>query len=77
MIEVNKEKLEVYLKSLKSPYTGMTVELALKINATSKEDLLKGVLKQPEIDMDLNKDGKFDEKDASIAGKVLRKTKGE
>lgn len=61
------KKLEVYKKSLKRPYTGMTKELRNKIDGIE--------VKEDEVDMDLNDDGVVDKKDASIAGKVLRNSR--
>lgn len=64
---MNKEKLRIYKDNLKSPYTGMTEELSNKIDGIE--------INVDKIDLDLNKDGKVDKADASIAGKVLQNIK--
>ena len=64
---MKKEKLMEYKKSLKNPYTGLTEELVNKIEGIK--------VKEDDINYDLNGDGVVDKKDASIAGKVLRKTR--
>jgi len=46
-------------------YTGVSPEKPIKKEPVPKFD----------DGLDLNKDGKFDEKDASIAGKILAKSK--
>ena len=62
---MNKDKLKAYKLNLKSPYTGLTEDLANKID--------KKKINTDKIDMDLNGDGVLDHKDASIAGKTLAK----
>lgn len=64
---MNNEKLKAYKMSLKSPYTGMTEELANKIDGMKIDTDM--------IVMDLNRDGKFNKDDLTIAGKVLQKNK--
>ena len=65
---MNKEKLEAYMKNLKTPYTGMTEELSNKIEGIEVKHTDK-------IDLDLNQDGKVDKQDFSKAGRVLAEAK--
>ena len=60
--------LQEYKKSLNVRYTGMTEELAEKLELEAKKP-------KTDLDMDINNDGKVDDKDISLAGKVLARSK--
>lgn len=50
-------------------------ELAENIKAWLSQNLIEEVGKEPELDLDLNNDGKIDKKDATIASKVMNRVR--
>ena len=65
------EKLKEYKKNLNRRYTGMTEELGRELGFEYNQNIVPKI----DDDFDLNKDGKFDDKDLSMAGKALSRGK--